>query len=179
MIPLLLFVSFTGCATISPVPTTPTPEAQSTSTITVSPSEEWKTYTNPEYGFSINYPAYLEINPGVTNDSLYIGEKIQVWISDINPLECRGDCPLVENTELVTVAGLDATKVTGYIGAIGGNIPQRYIRYILPRNNQYYLLTLYALSFRAAGNDPATIWPISENDSALFEQVVGTFRFTN
>jgi len=165
---ILLFVSATGCATITPAPA-----------VTSSPSDEWKTYTSSEYGFSISYPAYLEIIPAENNASLYIGEQIHVWISDVNPLECRGDCPLVERSEPATVAGLAATKVTGYIGSIGGNIPQRYTRYILQQDGRYYIFTLYALSFKATSNDPARIWPLSENDVALFEQVLETFKFTN
>jgi hypothetical protein len=139
-------------------------------------SENWKTYSNPEYGFSIDYPSELEVTSRQDNKSLYIGEKINVWVSDINPLDCRGDCPLVENTESTTLAGLQATKVTGYIGAIGGNIPQRYLRYILQRNNRYFIFTLYALSYKATMNDVATIRPLYESDIVLFEQVLKTFK---
>lgn len=154
--------------TIQPPVPTETPEPKS--------SEGWKTYSNPEYGFSINYPSQLDITPGQGNSTLYIGKKIHVWVSDANPLECRGDCPIVESTEPATIAGLQATKVTGYIGAIGGNIPQRYLKYIVPRNNRYFIFTLYALSYKATSNDVATIRPLNESDIELFEQVLKTFK---
>jgi hypothetical protein len=168
----------TSTLTLTPVPT-------ATATITPMPiltplSEEWKTYSDSEYDFLISYPAYFEITPGENNTSLYIGEQISIWISDVNPLECRGDCPLVESTAPVTVANIDAIKVEGYIGAIGGNIPQRYMSYILQRDNRYYNLTLYAISrFDFNNYDPYTIWPLKENDIALFDQILETFKFTN
>jgi hypothetical protein len=157
----------------------PTSEAPLTSTVTSAPSHEWKTYSNSKYGFSINYPASLEINLGENDNSLYIGEQIYVWISDINPLECRGDCPLVENTEPTTVAGLEATKVTGYIGAVGGMIPQRYLQYILKHDNRYYSFTLWALRRDANNECCSVIWPLNENDIALFEQLLKTLSFNN
>jgi|PlaIllAssembly_1097288.scaffolds.fasta_scaffold45549_3 hypothetical protein len=188
---ILFFVSSTSCATITPASITqptsdpavinssPTSEAQLTSKATSSPSLEWKTYTNSKYGFSINFPAYLEINLGENDNSLYIGEQIYVWISDINPLECRGDCPLVENTEPASVAGLEATKVTGYIGAVGGMIPQRYLQYILKHDNRYYSFTLSALRRDANHECCSVIWPLKENDIALFEQLLRTLSFNN
>ena len=188
---ILLFVSSTSCVTITPASMTqptslptvinssPTSEAQLTSTVTSSPSHKWKTYSNSKYGFSLNYPTYLEIKLSENDNSLYIGEQIYVWISDINPLECRGDCPLVENTEPATVAGLEATKVTGYIGAVGGIIPQRYLQYILKHDNRYYSFTLWALRRDAKNECCSVIWPLNDNDIALFEQLLNTLTFIN
>jgi hypothetical protein len=193
-IPILLLVSTTSCATMAPAPTaqptsvptvvssSPTPETLHTPSATPVPgysSEAWNTYSNSEYGFSVSFPAYLEITPDEDTPTLYIGEQIHVWISDVNPLECRGDCLLVEETAPATVAGLEATKVAGYMGAIGGSIPQRYLRYIIRHDNRYYVFTLFALSFHARSNDMYTIWPLGENDVTLFEQVLETFKFAN
>lgn len=162
----------TPIASCLPLQFTPTP-APTTST------DGWKTYSNSEYGFSINYPSQFEIVPAENTPTLYIGEQIHVWISDVNPLDCAGDCPFVENIEATTISGIKAMKITGYIGAVGGGVPQRYMRYIFQRNNRYYIFTLYALSFHATGNDPAAIYLLNENDIALFEQVLETFKFTN
>lgn len=166
MILVLLLAGAGGCAPIPPAPT-----AQQT--------ETWKTYSSPEYGFSIRYPAALEIVPGENNASVNIGEQIQVRVSAADPLECRGDCPFVESSEAVTVAGLAATKVSGYIGSIGGNVPQRFLTYIFQQDGRYYIFTLYALGLKATGDDPSTIWPLSDSDVALFDRILATLRFTN
>jgi hypothetical protein len=111
--------------------------------------------------------------------SLYLGENIQVVIYDFDPLDCRGDCPLVESINPATIAGLDATKVEGYIGAIGGEIPQRYLRYILKHNNRYYTFTLWALDRAAKNECCSVIYPLDENDVVLFEQILDTLTFMN
>ncbi|MCA1900228.1 MAG: LuxR C-terminal-related transcriptional regulator, partial [Chloroflexi bacterium] len=159
----------------APTSTSIPPQVWSTATPQImsgakAPTEGWKTYSNSEYGFSINYPPHLEIIPEENTQTLYIGERIHVWISDVNPLDCRGDCPFVENIEPATIAGVEAKQITGYIGAVGGGSPQRYVRYIMRQNNRYYTFTLHALSFHATGNDPYTIYPLNENDIVLFEQ---------
>jgi hypothetical protein len=110
---------------------------------------------------------------------MYIGEQIHVWIADVDPLDCRGDCLFVETSNPATVAGLDATRVAGYMGAIGGSIPQRYLRYVLRHDDRYYVFTLFALGSHASSNDFYTIWPLEEDDVTLFEQVLETLRFTN
>jgi hypothetical protein len=167
----LLLAGSSACAGFAPTAVHPPPQA--------SPAEGWKTYSNPDYGYSISYPASLEITAAENDTSLFIGEQIHVLVSSADPLECRGDCPVVEGTEPAAIAGLAATKVTGYIGSIGGNVPQRYITYILPRDGRYYVFTLYALGFKAVSNDPSTIWPLKESDVALFEQVLDTFKLIN
>ena len=79
----------------------------------------------------------------------------------------------------LTVAGLDATRVEGYKGAIGGEIPQRYLQYILKHDNRYYSFTLSALRRDANHECCSVIWPLKENDIALFEQLLRTLSFNN
>jgi hypothetical protein len=144
-----------------------------------SPSDGQSTYSDPEYGFSISYPAHLELLRSENTPTLYVGEQVHVWISDANPLDCRGDCPVVESSTPTTIAGLDATKVEGYIGAIGGEIPQQYLRYILRHDNLYYSFTLWALGRDAKNECCSVIYPLDENDIALFEQILDTLTFTS
>ena len=165
---------------------TPTPSLLATSSLAplatpapASPSDGQRTYSDPEYGFSISYPAHLDIDVSERVPSLFLGEQIHVAITDVDPLKCRGDCLLVESTNPATVAGLDAIRVEGYMGAIGGEIPQRYLQYILKHDNRYYVFTLFALGFHASSNDFYTIWPLEEDDVTLFEQVLETLRFPN
>lgn len=167
VITTLLLVSCSNIPTSIPPPT--------------SPLDNWSTYSNSEYGFSIRYPANLEITPSNNSASIYIGKKINARVGDFNPLDCPGDCPFVENTEPVTIAGLDATRITGYIGSVGGNNPQQYISIIIFRNSLYYTFTLFALDFDSPLIDPSasTIEPLIESDIILFEQILDTVSFSN
>lgn len=162
---------------------TPTPRSSLAPLATpapASPSDGTKTYSDPEYGFSLSYPAQLDIGVVDRAPFLYLGEQIHVAISDGNPLECRGDwCPVVESSNPTTIAGLDARKVEGYKGAIGGEIPQRYLRYIVEHDNLYYSFTLWALGRHAQNKCCSVIYPLDENDVALFEQILDTVAFTN
>lgn len=188
----ILAVSTISCATSVPEPTaqptstsvmissSPTPDTPATPTTTLQPSNEWKTYTNSEYGFSINHPADFEITHIENSTSLYIGKQIFVSVRDSNPADCRGDCPVIESTKTVTVAGLDATKVMGYIGAIGGNNPQQYLSFIIFNNNLYHVFTLYALDFDAPLMNPPPDAgdPLNESHVILFEKIMETLSFT-
>jgi hypothetical protein len=193
-IAILLIIGTASCTTIAPVPTatptvvstvvssSPTPEpllTPSAEPIPISSPETWTTYSSSDYSFSISLPTNLEIAPGANTPTLYVGDQIHVWISDTDPLQCRGDCLLVESTGPATGAGLDATRVAGYMGAIGGSIPQRYLRYILRHDDRYYVFTLFALGRGAKNECCSTIWPLNENDIALFDQILGTLKFTN
>ncbi len=141
----------------------------------------WVTYTNSYYHFSVDLPPGFRA-PAADDSRPFgrIGEKIQYLISQQDPLDCRGDCPVVERTDSgVTVGGNQATRIEGYIGSIGGNIPQQYISYIIPRAGSYYAFTSYALSQAEESTiqDVSLVHPIQPQDIALFEQIMATFKF--
>jgi hypothetical protein len=166
--------SYSSAATDTPLVPSPIP-------LPASPTEAWKTYSNPEYGFSVNYPAQLEILHNETSASLYIGEQIHLLVGDGNPLDCEAGCPfygaLVESSGPTTVAGLTATQVAGYFGSEGGDIPQRFLAYVIERDGHYYTFTLYALGLRTTNHDLYSIWPLNEEDVVLFEELLGTLKF--
>jgi hypothetical protein len=139
----------------------------------------WLTYRHESLGFSINHPAEFNIRlDDDMPDHGRIGDPIFFQVSDLHPQECTGPCPVVEAVENVTVAGEEATKITGYMGAIAGNIPQQYMTYLFERDNLYYSFTLYALG----DHEPADEWstqPMALEDVVLFYQMMGTIRFGN
>ncbi len=176
----------------------PTPIAQATVESTVNPtiasiltktplptitpettplSENWETYSNTEYGFSIKYPANLEINQK-DHDSLFIGGQIQIWINKLNPLKCRGGCPVYENKESVTLDGEFAIKSSGYIGGDGGT-PEQFSLYVVPRNGLYYNFMLHAVGLLNVPADPMVVEPLKNDDIILFEKIIETLEFTN
>lgn len=185
-------------------PAVPLPHAQSTSSSTVAApsaivetlpvpsatpvltlSERWQTYSDPEYDFSISYPRDLEItekgSSGPCGTSLHVGDQVCVRITDDDPLHGRRPSAfgVVESTDSIIVAGLEAIQVTGYIGSIGGYVPQRYTAYVIERNGLYYDFMLYALSFHSKIDDISVIWPLKADDIALFEQIVRTLEFAD
>lgn len=170
------------------IPPAPPIDPLETPQPTIQPTEEpllegWTSYTSDQYGFSLNHPADLEVvlsefdNPPLARFA--VGDQIEIRINEFNPLECRGDCPVVEQTESAVVDTFPATRMTGYIGAVGGNIPQQYVTYFLPRGERFFAITLYALGFGGQSDDLATIRPFNEDDVAMFEQLLATVSFTN
>ena len=140
-------------------------------------SIEWRTYENDKYGFSINHPPRYEVPaPDYSEGYGFIGDHIYFSIGG-NPSNCRGDCPLVDNIEILDVSGLEAVKATGYLGAIGGSTPQRYMRYTFRQENLYYVFTLYAVERDSVLFYDFSIKPLQMRDVVLFESIIQTFHF--
>ncbi len=183
---ILAFTFLSGCNVplSSQSPMFPPPllntDAPATAPQRVRP-EGWVTYTNEKYQFSIDYPPEFRVSSeNDPNSSGHIGERIQYLISKQDPLACRGDCPVVQHTDTgLIVGGNEATRVEGYIGSIGGNVPQEYISYIIPRNGSYYIFTAYALaeSEQATVQDFSKVYTMNLVDVTLFEQILSTLRF--
>ncbi|HET6845961.1 MAG TPA: hypothetical protein VFH29_03955 [Anaerolineales bacterium] len=141
----------------------------------------WLTYTDVDHGFSFRYPAVLSLDFGGKADAqrvLFVGEKIQVVAGPRDPLVCHGECPLIESTEPVTLSGRNAQLARGYIGSVGGNIPQRFMLYVVRSGTTYISLTLYAADRHAVLADPAIILPLHESDIELFDRIVRTLVLT-
>ena len=158
----------------------PQPTPQPTSVPQTSPNDEtanWKTYTNTKHNFSINHPINF-VESAQNTDYGFIGEKIYFNVGTVNPLECRGACPVVKETTEVQIATLNATKIYGYIGAIGGNIPQHILKYIFKKGDKYISFTLYARGQNDLTENPTgDYWPLEDTDIKLFDQILSTFRF--
>jgi hypothetical protein len=140
----------------------------------------WEIYSDNAHGFSLRYPAALILDFGPQVDgyrTVYIGDKIQLRTSATDPLVCRGECPMLESTEPVSIAGREGRLVRGYIGSIGGNIPQRFMLYQVRSGSTYISLILFAASRQTASSDPSIILPLQEADIELFNRLVQTLEF--
>jgi hypothetical protein len=155
--------------------------ACATSTHSTDIPVEWSTYNNTGFKFSIQHPDNLEVTQSEHGPYFKVGEQITIGISEMNPLDCRGDCPVIEKQETVAMAGQVATKVYGYVGSVGGFIPQQYVSYVLNHENQYYRFMLCALSSGETFDteDLTTIRPLKAEDIKLFEKIMNTLKFTN
>jgi len=141
---------------------------------------QWETYSDQQHGFAFKYPPALQLELGLPVDEyrvVFVGDQIQVQTSPVNPLVCRGDCPLIENNEVVTIAGREARQVQGYIGSIGGNVPRHFLMFVFRRGDTYVSFALYAESRDAAVADPSVISPLKEDDVELFERIMQTVEF--
>ena len=167
---LSLAAGFIAC-TFPPQPTGATPGS--------TPTQSWLTYSNRTYGFSISHPPEFQ-TPAADYAEPYgfIGEQVYFSVTEANPLDCRGDCPVIETSSTVQIADQSAIKITGWIGAVGGNVPQQYLTYVFKKDNRYYTFTLYAVPAGSVAGDDASVRPLNVHDVQLFEEMLATFRFS-
>jgi hypothetical protein len=180
----LVLLACTPPATTAPTatPAPPTPTTAPTPTEVEPPATtapQWPTYRNEAHGFSIGHPPEFSTPPAGSAETFgTLGDQITFSVNAADPEECRGDCPVIETTSTESVAGLTATKYTGYMGAVGGNVPKQYVSYVFTRDELYYTFTLYAVPLTFTTDD-TSIQPLQPEDVALFEQMVATFQFTS
>jgi hypothetical protein len=149
------------------LPNTPTPSTQVPS---------WNTYNNGTYGYSLEHPDFYQVTV-VSDEHIEIGDKLLITVSNMDPATPLGDGPVIESKADVPVSGYSAQLLTGYIGSIGGNIPQQIRRYVFERDGYFLIITFYALGLHAIEGDVSQIAPLDPNDISLFDTIVTTLRF--
>ena len=164
----------TQTATPSP-PAVPPQEIDSTA--------DWKTYTDKKDGYRFKYPSLFELT--TLGESLpLLNRKIYWGTVPVSYIDCRGGCPIVTSTQQITINGILATKIKGWIGEIGGNYAQSYIKYEIkfPDQNSYFQISLWELPQNLKPNEiPSSdrkIQDISLDDERVFDQILSTFKFT-
>ena len=144
-------------------------------------SATWELYADEDMGFRIRYPAELGLQPGEAAGgygATYIGDKIRIQTSEDDPLVCQGECPMIESTEALRIAGRRAVLAQGYLGSIGGNVPQYFMAYVFPLGTGFASFSLYAESRYAEVKDPSVITPLRQDDIEVFERMMETLEFT-
>ena len=150
----------------TPFSNTPTPTMQISS---------WNTYTNPTYGYSLKYPDFYPIVVE-SDEYIEIGDKVVISVWNMDPTVPRGDGPVIESTQEVHLSGYSAQLLTGYIGSIGGYIPQQYRRYVIEQKNAYLIVTLFALGLNATEGDVTQIVQLNPEDVTLFDKIVASMQ---
>lgn len=161
-------------ATFTPLPP-PFPSLPATSEAAPEPFV-WLTYTNPTYGYSLEYPGTLSLH-AANDEYVQLGEKIEVAMWDIDPGAPLGDGPAIERVTDLQLAGRPARLFEGYIGSVGGYIPQRFKRYVVQTDDGYFLMTLYALGLGASGGSLSQIAELDPADIQLFDTITATVRW--
>jgi hypothetical protein len=145
-------------------------------------SQGWKTYRNLAGGFSLQIPSDLGVleKSGILGG--FIGKRIEFNILDQSPywVQCQtdgiGDCPVMEDIEQVVVGTTQATRISGYIGAIGGKIPQEYVTYVIEDKSRYLIFTVWGVDFDARLSSAGTRWLLSADAVEGFDSMMQSLR---
>ena len=135
----------------------------------------WNTYNNPKYGYSLDYPDFYNVVT-VSDEYVEIGDKIVISVWNIDPTAPLGDGPVIESTTDVQLSGYSAKLLTGYIGSVGGYIPQQFRRFVVERNGSYFVVTLYALGLHATEGDVSQRAQLNPEDISLFDNMVTSMQ---
>ena len=105
---LALFLSACG-STATPISTQiQTPIAVTATSLPITPTSltqtsSQSTYTNPKYGYSLNYPGFYNVI-AVSDGHVEIGDKIVIDIWSVDPTLPWGDDPIIESTSGIQVS---------------------------------------------------------------------------
>ncbi len=129
--------------------------------------------------FSFLYPPTLTLSDGAGEQIWRLGDQIEFFIpAGISWVACfdqaLGDCPVKQEDSQVEINGLPARRVKGYIGAVGGYIPQEFLTYIFTLDDEQLVFTVYALPFDTPYQQITQIWPLEGMALELFERMVAT-----
>lgn len=144
----------------------------------------WKEFQDPGGRFSFVYPPTLIISQEQGSDSWILGGQIRVEVlsKEISWITCfdqaLGDCPVVESDRTLQIHGVEVRRVSGYIGAVGGNIPQEFLTHIFPLDSGFLAITLYALPFDSQVSDVSQIWPLEGMMQELYQRTVETVQLS-
>lgn len=152
--------------------------------ISPSPGLIWKTYTDTKGEYQFQYPYTYTLETFAQRPLL--NRTITWYEAKRDPNQKCPDCPFVETRESKLFPFGEATKVTGYVGDLGGGIPQSFIHYEILKpgtQNSYLIFELWELPQNLditeskqyqAGRTPGVI---SEKASNEFEQILSTLQF--
>lgn len=139
----------------------------------------FNTYSNTAYSYSLQYPTNLTIEGDQNSPFVWLGNRIWVMVNDTNPETPMGDAPVIENAQDVMIGANNARRLSGYIGAVGGNTPQRYESFVIQNDGRYYQFIAYELPRGEMQAADRTMNPVPADVVALLEQIVASLRFTN
>ncbi|MEK7499008.1 MAG: hypothetical protein AAB649_00185 [Patescibacteria group bacterium] len=158
---------------------TPAPVVTTSPSPTPDPTANWNIYVDPYRQYSFKYPKTYSLDETARP---YLNRNITWSYENISFSDCRGDCPFIKSSEKTSLGGKAATKISGYIGSVGGNIPQSFVAYEIPSGNKYFIFEIEALPFMLTGEEyakynQADIQQIKSEDLLVFDQILSTFKF--
>jgi len=136
------------------------------------------TYTSTAYGFSFQYPVTSSLEESPDGQTIWIDKQIRVTVSDRNPEEASGDGPVIESADSTIINGMTARRLSGMVGAVGGNTPQRFESIVLSRNNRYYGIWVYELRNDVSLPADRELGSIPLGAMEIFNTMLATFTFS-
>lgn len=158
---------------------------------TQNPISAWKTYTDPNKIYEFKYPPNYSLSHYAGDNSpLLLNNRIDWGITQHAAGGCMGDCPVVTNKSETLINGYKATIYNGWVGSIGGETPQSYIKYEIQQpgaggieGSNYFVMTLWELDRTSAAqknySQTRDVGNISGEDVKIFEQIISTLKFSN
>lgn len=182
LIPLQLILLLTLACTFTwqLQPSTPTATAPSSTTTQLilppPPTPSYSVYQNQKYGFSFSHPDFWPVTMQ-SDEYIEIGDKVVVGVWTTDPISLPGDRPIYETITDAKPGAYPARLVTGYMGSIGGYLPQQIRMYIFEQNGVYITFTLYALGLNVMEGDVSQVAPLFSEDVSIFDNIVAGLRF--
>lgn len=176
---LLVFVlSACTTVTVSSPPEPPVSSETAPALTTAVPETQvpaQSVYTNSKYGYSLSYPGLLNVIV-VSDEYVEIGDKITVEVMNVDPTLPRGDGAVIETISDTQISRYPAKLLTGYMGSVGGYIPQQLRKVVVERNGSYFVVTLYALGLHVTEGDLSKIAELAEADISLFNNITASMQ---
>ncbi len=158
-------------------PTAPPPIPTESSNANPTPDTNLIAYNNAAFGYTFEYPANFPFDGDTNSPSLWIDRRINVMVLDKNPETPMGDAPVIESAEDTMIGVNNARYLKGYVGAVGGNTPQRYEAYVIQNNGRYYQFTAYELKNNVVQPADRKMGNVPADTVALLQQIVTSLRF--
>lgn len=175
---LFLTVILSACSNM-PISDSPqssiTPAAAPNTSVPLTEAVSQKVYDNAKYGYSLSYPGTFNVTVA-SDEYVEIGDKITVEVTSLDPTAARGDGAFIEGTSDIQFSGYPAKLLTGYIGSVGGYMPQQFKRIVVERNGNYFVVTLYALGLHVTDGDISQIAQLAPEDISIFDNITASMQ---
>lgn len=174
---ILLVIILSACSNL---PISNTPQSLITFAVTntstpLSQTTLQNVYNNSKYGYTINYPDNYNVTT-ISDEYVEIGSKITIEVMTLDPTAPRGDGAVIESTSNIQFSNYPAKLLTGYIGSVGGYMPQQFRKIVIERNDNYFVITLYALGLHVVDGDISQITQLVTEDVSLFDNIVASLQ---
>lgn len=180
----LALAACTTTETVTPPQPSESEEPAATSSEPGQPAVEAKTYTNSEYGFSVQYPTEWEERTELINDTVVAAFGIPAFVPGMSISVADADAPLTADWIVAQTNSLPDTssgEVTSEIEPTTLDDGTEAFQYTLEYKYQVYDIKAFGVAADKDGKRiRAFVWTIdavSPYDEATFSEIAHTLSF--